>query len=211
MKKWNVLNELVNNGVVAVIRGENKNHAISIIEQCLEGGIVTIEVTYTTKNATEVIQYFSELEKTYPRLLLGAGTVLDQETARIAILAGAKFIVSPHFDINTAKLCNRYDVPYIPGIATVKEAVAAMEYGSSILKVFPGELYGPKMIKAIKGPLPHVNLMPTGGVSIENMNEWIDAGAVAVGIGGALTPKDNNANVVNIAHTITQRYKELNK
>lgn len=120
-------------------------------------------------------------------LIVGAGTVLDSETARIAILAGAKYIVSPGFDIETAKLCNRYQIPYMPGCMTITEMIKAMEAGADIIKVFPGSVYGPDFIKAIKGPLPQAVLMPTGGVSIDNVDKWIKNGCVAVGVGGELT------------------------
>jgi 2-dehydro-3-deoxyphosphogluconate aldolase/(4S)-4-hydroxy-2-oxoglutarate aldolase len=118
---------------------------------------------------------------------LGAGTVLDPETARIAILAGAKFVVSPAVNPNTARLCNRYQIPYMPGAATICEVIEAMECGADIVKVFPGEILGPAFVKAVKGPLPQANLMPTGGVSLENVALWINAGAVAIGVGGNLT------------------------
>ena len=121
------------------------------------------------------------------QIILGAGTVLDSETARIAILAGAQYIVSPCFDLETAKLCNRYRVPYMPGCMTIKEVITAMEAGADIIKIFPGEVFGPKIIKAINGPIPQARMMPTGGVSADNVDEWIKAGAVAVGAGSSLT------------------------
>ena len=113
--------------------------------------------------------------------------LLDPETARIAILAGAKFVVSPAVNPNTARLCNRYQIPYMPGAATICEVIEAMECGADIVKVFPGEILGPAFVKAVKGPLPQANLMPTGGVSLENVALWINAGAVAIGVGGNLT------------------------
>lgn len=118
---------------------------------------------------------------------IGAGTVLDPETARLAMLAGAQFLVSPALNSDTARLANRYQIPYMPGVATPREVIEAMECGCEILKVFPGETLGPAWIKAVKAPLPQASLMPTGGVSIENVGTWIAAGAVAVGVGGNLT------------------------
>ena len=120
-------------------------------------------------------------------MLLGAGTVLDSETARMAILSGANYIVSPAFNLDTAKLCNRYRVPYIPGCMTITEAITAMEAGADIIKIFPADLFGPKIIKDIKGPLPQAKMMPTGGVDVDNVDQWIKAGAVAVGAGSSLT------------------------
>ena len=119
--------------------------------------------------------------------MVGAGTVLDSETARIAVLAGARFVVGPSLNRGVARLSNRYGVPYIPGAGTAGEVVKAMEAGADIVKVFPGETLGPSFVKAILGPLPHASLMPTGGVSVDNVSDWIAAGAVAVGAGGALT------------------------
>jgi 2-dehydro-3-deoxyphosphogluconate aldolase/(4S)-4-hydroxy-2-oxoglutarate aldolase len=119
-------------------------------------------------------------------MVIGAGTVLDPETARVAILAGAQFLVSPALSPETARLSNRYQIPYMPGAATAREVVEAMECGAEIIKVFPGETLGPAFIKAIQAPLPQASLMPTGGVSLENARTWIAAGAVALGVGGNL-------------------------
>ena len=128
------------------------------------------------------------------KILLGAGTVLDPETARIAILSGAKFVVAPHFNPDTTKLCNRYRIANMAGILTVREAVEAMEAGVDILKLFPGDLFGPAFIKDIRGPLPYAKIMPTGGVDISNAGDWIRAGAVAVGAGSSLMKGDVKAN-----------------
>ncbi|MFB7155569.1 MULTISPECIES: bifunctional 2-keto-4-hydroxyglutarate aldolase/2-keto-3-deoxy-6-phosphogluconate aldolase [unclassified Lysinibacillus] len=182
--KHNTLKQITDAGLVAVVRADNIEQAKKITEAALNGGVSAIEITYTISGATKVIE---ELANTFQSdIILGAGTALDAETARIAILAGAKYIVSPSFNIETAKLCNRYQIPYMPGVMTIEAAIQAMEYGADLLKVFPGELMGPKVIKAFKGPLPHANLMPTGGVNISNVGEWIRAGAVAVGAGGSL-------------------------
>ncbi len=112
---------------------------------------------------------------------------MDPETARIAILSGAQYVVAPSLNEDTIVLCNRYQIPCMPGVMTVAEVIRAMELGADILKVFPGEAFGPKIIKALHGPLPQANLMPTGGVSVDNVTEWIKAGAAAVGVGGSLT------------------------
>ena len=130
----------------------------------------------------------SDLAKRYrpEQITIGAGTVLDPETARVAILAGAQFLVSPSVNADTARLANRYQIPYMPGACTVRDVVEAMECGADIIKVFPGETLGPEFIKAVKAPLPQASLMPTGGVSIENAATWIKAGAVALGVGGNL-------------------------
>jgi 2-dehydro-3-deoxyphosphogluconate aldolase/(4S)-4-hydroxy-2-oxoglutarate aldolase len=129
----------------------------------------------------------SQSGATARKILIGAGTVLDPETARIAILAGAEYIISPSLNVDTAQLCNRYQVPYMPGAGTLRDIVEAMECGAGIVKVFPGESLGPDFVKAVKAPLPQAPLMPTGGVSIENVAAWVKAGCVAVGVGSHLT------------------------
>ncbi len=186
MKKFNVLNRISSVGVVAVIRANNEDDAIKTSAACINGGIPAIEVTFTVPGADGVIKAlknkFSDDE-----LIVGAGTVLDSATARIAILAGAEYIVSPGFDLETAKLCNRYQVPYMPGCMTITEILRAMEAGCDIVKLFPGSLPGASYVKAVKGPLPQANIMPTGGVSLSNVADWINAGVVAVGTGSDLT------------------------
>lgn len=185
MKKWDILSKITSVGLVAVVRAENSEKATRIADACLEGGLSAIEITYTVPGATDII---NKLSNVYGHnIVLGAGTVLDPETARLAILAGAQYIVSPSLNPDTARLCNRYQVPYLAGIMTIREAIEAMEIGVDIIKVFPGELFGPQIIKAIKGPLPQANLLPTGGVSLENVEQWISGGAAAVGVGGNLT------------------------
>lgn len=186
MDKEIVITRLTDAGVVAVVRAENGEKAKRIADACLEGGVPAIELTFTVPMAHHVIE---DLAKEYSdgSMILGAGTVMDSETARIAILSGAQYIVSPYFDAETVKLCNRYRVPCMPGAMTIKEVVSAMEAGADIVKVFPGEAFGPKILKAIKGPIPQAKMMPTGGVDVSNVGEWIKAGACAVGAGGALT------------------------
>src|SRR5271156_474832 len=183
--KIEVLGKIVASGLVAVIRAENPDQAARVAEACALGGVGAVEITFTVPGASGVIEHLAK--RSLGQILLGAGTVLDPETARIAILAGAQFVVGPALNPDTARLCNRYQVPYMPGAGTIGEVLAAMECGADIVKVFPGEILGPSFVKAVKGPLPQAQLMPTGGVSIENVAEWIKAGAVAVGVGGNLT------------------------
>ncbi|HOO26355.1 MAG TPA: bifunctional 2-keto-4-hydroxyglutarate aldolase/2-keto-3-deoxy-6-phosphogluconate aldolase, partial [Clostridiales bacterium] len=191
MDKELVLERICQSGVVAVVRAQSPDRALRIAQACLEGGISAIELTFTVPNAGEVIE---ELAKRYKsdEMLLGAGTVMDAQTARHAMMCGANYIVSPYFDEETVKICNSYRLAVMPGVMTVREAVLAMRTGADILKVFPGELFGPAIIKAIRGPLPYAKMMPTGGVTVENAGDWIKAGAVALGVGTALTgPADN--------------------
>lgn len=194
LTKEQVLQQIKDNAMVAVVRGETPAKARDIVEKCIEGGITSIELTFTVPFAHRVIE---EIAKAYEgQILLGAGTVLDPETARIAILSGAQFIVAPHFNPDTVRLCNRYRIANMAGILTVKEAVEAMEAGVDILKLFPGDLFGPAFIKDIRGPLPYAQIMPTGGVDISNAGAWIKAGAVAIGAGSSLMKGDVKANAM---------------
>jgi 2-dehydro-3-deoxyphosphogluconate aldolase/(4S)-4-hydroxy-2-oxoglutarate aldolase len=187
--KLDILSKIVGPGIVAVIRASSADAAARIAHACVDGGIEALEITFTVPNAAAAI---TELTQRYPstQVAVGAGTVLDPETARAAILAGAQFIVSPSSDAATARLCRRYQVAYLPGAATAGEIIRALEDGADIVKVFPGEVLGPAFVKAVRGPLPHAPLMPTGGVSLENAEQWIRAGCVAIGVGGELTKGD---------------------
>ena len=184
--KLHVLSRITESGLVAIVRTNDSSQASRIVEACAQGGAAAVEITFTVPGAVAVIE---ELAKRYParQIVLGAGTVLDPETARLAILSGAQFIVSPSLNTGTARLCNRYRIPYLPGAGTIREIVEAMESGADIVKLFPGETLGPAFVKAAKAPLPQASLMPTGGVSIDNAAEWIQAGSVALGVGGNLT------------------------
>jgi 2-dehydro-3-deoxyphosphogluconate aldolase/(4S)-4-hydroxy-2-oxoglutarate aldolase len=184
--KLDVLSKITDSGLVAIVRVDNSPDAVRLVEACAEGGATAIEVTFTVPGAAAVIEQLAKGSSSR-HIAIGAGTVLDPETARIAILAGAQFVVSPSLNPNTARLCNRYQVPYLPGAGTIGEIVEAMECGVDIVKVFPGETLGPAFVKAARAPLPHASLMPTGGVSIDNAAEWIAAGSVALGVGGSLT------------------------
>ncbi|MBX4266791.1 bifunctional 4-hydroxy-2-oxoglutarate aldolase/2-dehydro-3-deoxy-phosphogluconate aldolase [Clostridium estertheticum] len=186
MKKSQVIKQILDAGVVAVIRAESKKQGIKIIDAVIKGGIKAIEITMTVPGAIDIIKELSERYNS-EEALIGAGTVLDPETARACMLAGADFIVSPNLNVDTLKICNRYAVAVVPGIMTVKEAIEALEYGVDIIKVFPGNAFGPSIISSFNGPLPQASLMPTGGVSLSNVEDWIKAGAVAVGTGGELT------------------------
>ena len=168
-------------------------------DACIRGGVTAIELAFTTPRAHEVI---AELSKKYAgnsAVLIGAGTVLDAVTARIAILSGAQFVVSPAFDLETVKLCNRYRIAVMPGTTTLNGVLAALESGADVIKIFPGEILGMKAVKAIHGPIPQAPLMPTGGVNAENAGEWIKAGCIAVGAGGALTGSGKTAEEITAA------------
>ncbi|GEK58251.1 bifunctional 2-keto-4-hydroxyglutarate aldolase/2-keto-3-deoxy-6-phosphogluconate aldolase [Marinococcus halophilus] len=184
MRVFHILNHMIENKVAVVIRGETPEQAVKTADACVKGGSKTLEVTFTVPDADDVLR---TLVQKYPDAVVGAGTVLDSETARLAIIRGASFIVSPSFDKDVAKLCNRYAVPYLPGIMTVREATEALAYGAQVVKLFPGEMYAPSFIKTLRGPLPHLQLMPTGGVDLDNVQEWLQAGAIMIGAGGSIT------------------------
>lgn len=200
MDKERIITRIEDCGVVAVVRAESTDKAERIVDACMEGGVEAIELTFTVPHADRVIE---ELAKKYDPndIILGAGTVMDAATARIAMLSGAQYIVSPCLDIDTVKMCNRYRVAVMPGIMSVTEAVRAMEYGADILKIFPGDLFGPRIIKDIRGPIPYAKMMPTGGVTADNVGEWIRAGAVAVGAGSSLTAGAKTGDYAAITET----------
>ena len=207
LKKSKILKKITVIGIVAVVRSETIEEGIRISKACVEGGIPAIEVTYTVPGATEVIKALKE-QFTSNELVIGAGTVLDAATARIAILAGSEFIVSPAFDEETAKLCNLYQVPYMPGCMTITEITKAMQYGADIVKLFPGSAFGPSFVKAVKAPLPQANIMPTGGVSLENIDEWFKNGVVAVGAGGKLA-SGSSEDIIATAKAFVEKIKEI--
>lgn len=208
MDKEKVITKICDAGIVAVVRAENAEKAMRITDACIEGGVAAIELTFTVPGAHRVIETLAS-KYTSDQIILGAGTVMDSETARTAILSGAEYIVSPYFNLDTVKLCNRYRVPCMPGAMTIKEVVEAMEAGADIVKIFPGEAFGPKIIKAIKGPIPYAKMMPTGGVSVDNVGEWIKAGAVAVGAGGALTAGAKTGDYASITATGKEFVKRI--
>ncbi|WP_139991671.1 MULTISPECIES: bifunctional 2-keto-4-hydroxyglutarate aldolase/2-keto-3-deoxy-6-phosphogluconate aldolase [Paenibacillus] len=193
MKKLRVLQQLTEAGVVAVLRADSPEEVVEMSRRAIKGGIKAIEITMTVPFALRAIEqlakeYSSDVSPDADNFaIIGVGTVLDPETARAAILAGAEYVVSPALNPDTIKLCNRYSIPILPGTMTIHEIQTALELGVDIVKLFPGNLYSPNVIPSIKGPLPQANVMPTGGVSLDNLKDWIKAGAVAVGIGSDLT------------------------
>lgn len=201
MSRQELVTRIKDNGLVAVIRAESAEKAYHIVDACIEGGVGAIEITFTVPGAHNIIEDLASKYGSSEDIILGAGTVLDAETARIAILSGARYVVSPYFNAELVKLCNRYQVPSMPGAMTVKEVIEAMEAGADIIKIFPGNLFGPNIIKSIKGPLPHAPMMPTGGVDVSNVKEWIQAGAVAVGAGGSLTKGAKTGDYEKITQT----------
>ncbi|MDE6550234.1 MAG: bifunctional 2-keto-4-hydroxyglutarate aldolase/2-keto-3-deoxy-6-phosphogluconate aldolase [Clostridia bacterium] len=186
MNRRDIISEIGKSGAVVVVRGDSVEQGVKTAEACYKGGIKIIEVTFTLPRADEVIRILSDKYKDSD-MIVGAGSVLDAETARAAILAGARFIVSPAFSESTVRLCNRYGIAVIPGVSTPTEAVAAMELGVDVIKLFPGEIHRPAGLKAIKAPFPNLSVMPTGGVNADNASEWLAAGAYALGAGSSVT------------------------
>ena len=210
MDKTEVIKRLTDCGVVAVVRAEDENQAKKIVTACIEAGIVGIEITFTVPEALKIIGVLCK-EYSEDEIIVGAGTVLDKETARAAILAGAKYVVSPCLDVETVQLCNTYGIVCMPGAMTVKEAVDVMKAGADIIKIFPGGLFGPKIIRNFKGPLPQMEMMPTGGVDVSNVGEWIKAGAVAVGVGSSLTAGSKTDDYDSIVKIGKQMIEEVKK
>lgn len=208
-----ILEQIKAVGVVAVVRAQTKEEATKIAEACIDGGLKAIELTFTVPKADEVIKHLADTIPT-EKLILGAGTVLDEATAKLAIEAGAKYIVSPGFDLATAQYCAAHGVPYMPGCMTITEMLTALKAGVEIIKLFPGSVFGPEFVKAVKGPLPNIQIMPTGGVSLENVGQWIKNGVVAVGVGGELTApakKGDFKAVENNARAFVEAVKAARK
>ncbi|SOC37607.1 bifunctional 2-keto-4-hydroxyglutarate aldolase/2-keto-3-deoxy-6-phosphogluconate aldolase [Salinicoccus kekensis] len=208
MKKFETLNKIHKNYLVAVVRGKNFDDTVKMIDAIVKGGIKNIEITYTTPKASKLIEHFADS----PDICVGAGTIMSRETADAAIRSGAKYVVSPHFDPDISVLCNLNQVPYLPGCTTATEIVEALKSGVDVIKIFPGGLLGASYIKDIKGPIPHVNLMPSGGVNQANMGDWINNGAFAIGIGSALVKGYDGSNpevISENAKAFSSRYKEL--
>ncbi len=174
-------------GVVAIVRVSSAREAVDVCLAIARGGVRPIEVTMTVPGAIDAIREFKSAVK--EEVLIGAGTVLDPETARACILAGAEFIVSPTLNLEVIKVCRRYSKIIIPGTFTPTEILTAWEAGADIVKVFPASVGGPGYLKDIMGPLPQVKLVPTGGVNLETTPEFIKAGAVAVAAGSSLVNK----------------------
>jgi 2-dehydro-3-deoxyphosphogluconate aldolase/(4S)-4-hydroxy-2-oxoglutarate aldolase len=184
MSRHAVIQGIEASGVVAVIRMKEADKLRFVIDALLEGGVRALELTMTVPGAIGLIE---QLSRNLPgEFYLGAGTVLDPETARQVILAGATYVVAPVLNLETIALCHRYDVAAMPGCFTPTEILTAWEAGADLVKVFPATALGPGYFKDVRAPMPQLRLMPTGGVTLANAGEWIKAGAVAIGVGSAL-------------------------
>lgn len=184
MEKTAVLNSLRNLGLVPVLRAESEQQALALADAIAKGGVTTMEVTMTVPGAIRVMRKLAEAR---PDLLIGAGTVLDPETARIAMLEGAQYVVSPALNVKTIDMCHRYGVAVLPGALTPTEVITAWEAGADVVKIFPASaMGGAKYLKGLKAPLPQVEMIPTGGVSQTTAREFLEAGAFALGVGADL-------------------------
>ena len=184
MSRETTLKRLLDGGIIAVVRAENGDQLARAVAALADGGVIAAEITFTVPDAIEVIR--TVRRELGDRVVVGAGTVLDPETARAALLAGAEFIVGPTLNPEVIRLCRRYDKAVMPGAFTPTEVLAAWEAGADIVKVFPAEVGGPSYFKALRGPLPQVRLMPTGGVDLETAGPFLKAGACCLGVGSAL-------------------------
>ncbi len=211
MNKAAVLHTLRDIGLVPVLRADSVEKAMTLAAAIADGGVTVLEITMTVPGAIEVMR---RLARQRPDILIGAGTVLDPETARMCILEGAQFVVSPALNLQTIEMCHRYSVAVLPGALTPTEIVNAWQAGADVVKVFPASaLGGAKYLTALKGPLPHIDLIPTGGVSLTTASEFLHAGAFALGVGSDLVnPKASPEAVTETARkylALVKQFREL--
>jgi 2-dehydro-3-deoxyphosphogluconate aldolase / (4S)-4-hydroxy-2-oxoglutarate aldolase len=184
MSKESQLRQVLDCGIVAIVRSPESSQLVEVCRALADGGVTVVEITMTVPNALDVVRQVRQALG--DRLLLGAGTILDRETARAALLAGAEYVVSPTLNLDVIRLCHRYDKLVMPGAFSPTEILAAWEAGADIVKVFPAEVVGPPFFKAMRGPLPQIRLMPTGGVDLTTAAEFLKAGACCLGVGSQL-------------------------
>ncbi|ELC8387498.1 bifunctional 4-hydroxy-2-oxoglutarate aldolase/2-dehydro-3-deoxy-phosphogluconate aldolase [Clostridium perfringens] len=199
-----ILDELKASGIVAVVRGKSHEEARGYMEACLKGGIKSLELTYTIPNVCELIKEYSSHAET----LIGVGSVLNGKMASDAIEAGAKYVVSPGYSEEVNKVCKEMNVLYLPGCMTVSEIMKAMDAGNKMIKLFPGDVFGAKYVKAIKAPIPNVEIMPTGGVSVDNIEEWFANGVSCVGVGSSLI-KGSLEDIENTAKAFMKKMEKI--
>jgi 2-dehydro-3-deoxyphosphogluconate aldolase/(4S)-4-hydroxy-2-oxoglutarate aldolase len=204
MRKEQIVEKLREIGLVPVLRAESEEQALGIASAIADGGVTVLEITMTVPGAIRVM---SRLTKERPDILVGAGTVLDAETARMCMLEGAQFVVSPALNLKTIEMCHRYSIPVLPGALTPTEVVTAWQAGADVIKVFPASaLGGAKYLKSLKAPLPQVEMIPTGGVSLATAKEFLEAGSFALGVGADLV--DTKAMAEGKPEKITESAKK---
>jgi len=204
MRKEQIVEKLREIGLVPVLRAESEEQALGIASAIADGGVTVLEITMTVPGAIRVM---ARLTKERPDILVGAGTVLDAETARMCMLEGAQFVVSPALNLKTIEMCHRYSIPVLPGALTPTEVVTAWQAGADVIKVFPASaLGGAKYLKSLKAPLPQVEMIPTGGVSLATAKEFLEAGSFALGVGADLV--DTKAMAEGKPEKITESAKK---
>jgi len=207
MSKDNLLGQLLNSGVIAIMRANSSDQLLAAADAIKAGGVNAIEVTITTPDALSIISQATS--KYGSDVLFGVGTVLDPESARIAIMAGAKFVVCPTLNTETIKLCKRYSVPVMPGAFTPTEILTAWEAGSDVVKVFPANVGGPSYIKSLKAPLPQIRLMPVGGVNLDTAADFIRSGCEVIAVGNSLVNQQLlDERKFNIISERARRFRE---
>jgi 2-dehydro-3-deoxyphosphogluconate aldolase/(4S)-4-hydroxy-2-oxoglutarate aldolase len=184
MSRDTTLKRILDGGIVAVVRADSGESLVRVVQVLAEGGVTAAEITFTVPDAIDVIRQVCR--EVGDAVVLGAGTVLDAETARVALLAGAEYIVAPTLNLEVIRLCRRYDKAVMPGALTPTEVLTAWEAGADIVKIFPADVGGPAYLKALRAPLPQVRMMPTGGVDLNTAESFLKAGACCLGIGGSL-------------------------
>lgn len=208
MGKETQLKQVLDSGIVAVVRSPDSEQLVEVARALVDGGVNVVEITMTVPDALDVVR--AVRRALGDRLLLGAGTILDTETARAALLAGAEFLVAPTLNLDVIRLCQRYDKLVMPGAFTPTEILTAWEAGADIVKVFPADVVGPAFFKAVRAPLPQVKLMPTGGVDLTTAVEFLKAGACCLGVGGQLVePKAVAARDFNRIRELARQYVEI--
>lgn len=200
-----MLNTIKNEGIVAVIRAKDHDEAKGYINACVNGGIKVVELTYSIPNVVKLINELRDDE----RLILGVGSVLNAKMAEDAILAGATYVVSPGYNKEVNEVCKRLDTLYLPGCMTVSEIMNALENGNKMVKLFPGDVFGPKYVKAVKAPIPQAEIMPTGGVSIDNIDKWFEMGVSCVGVGSSLFNAGSLKDIEKLAKEFVEKIKDV--
>ncbi|WP_207744206.1 bifunctional 4-hydroxy-2-oxoglutarate aldolase/2-dehydro-3-deoxy-phosphogluconate aldolase [Romboutsia sp. 1001713B170131_170501_G6] len=200
-----MLESIKKEGIVAVIRAKDHEEAKGYINACVNGGIRAVELTYSIPNVVDLINELRDDKN----LILGVGSVLNKEMAKDAILAGAKYVVSPGYSEEVNEVCKQLNTLYLPGCMTVSEIMNAQDKGNKMVKLFPGDVFGPKYVKAIKAPIPNVEIMPTGGVSIDNVDKWFEMGVSCVGVGSSLFNAGNLEDIENLAKEFVEKIQNV--
>lgn len=200
-----MLESIKKEGIVAVIRAKDHEEAKGYINACVKGGIRAVELTYSIPNVVDLINELRDDKN----LILGVGSVLNGKMAKDAILAGAKYVVSPGYSEEVNNVCKELNTLYLPGCMTVSEIMNAQDKGNKMVKLFPGDVFGPKYVKAIKAPIPNIEIMPTGGVDINNVEKWFEMGVSCVGVGSSLFNAGSLEDIENLAKEFVEKIQNV--